>query len=883
MRFEAAAAIAVALSLLIAGGPVRAEGVFVPVPSRIDHVYDAARDVLYISSGGRLVRYELATGTFLAPLEIGTTLYGMDLSPDGEKLVVADATFAGVRIVDLETLDVENVEFTRASGEGGTFTAAYGADGSILTTSTFNGSGWVPLRRHVPSTGVTTELTTITQNTMLAPSADRSVIGFAESNISDGRFGRYRVSDGDIIRKQWYEDGTGWFNYEMGASRDGQQYAIPTYGGTYLTDAAMGKHAQVIGVYASGHPIGAAYHPSQDLVYFPWATTSQVRVYDTQTLAQVDTYEFESAFDHPGNHAFQEGRAKVSRDGKLLFVTVDGGVRYVSLAARAPATLTATAGDGAVTLEWSARAGATGYRIYQSTTPNSAPGMPVATGVPGTSLTLESLDNGTTYYFRVATESAAGVSTPSGEASATPVAAPTAPVTGLQATAGNARVDLSWTALAGASSYIVYRGTSSGDATPVATGVTGTTYAAQSLVNGTTYYFQVAGMNSSGTGPRSSEVAATPFPPPAAPTLQAAVPGDRAVTVSWSAAEGATSYNLYVATSADYPSATPSRSNIAGTSFTFSGLANGVTYYFKVAAVNAAGVGAKSNELSATPTPMTHVALWLSHSTVAAGQSATLNWVASNATACTATGAWNGSPSFSGSQTLALAAGSYTFTLGCEGANGTDEESATLTVTPAAPIVAIGLDDTAIDAGEGATLTWSSTSAESCTASDAWSGDRATAGSLVVQPAVAGSYTYTLTCGNDDGETTQSVTLSVSDPAGPTLTMSLAPATVTLGSAAILSWDSTGATECMADDAWSGAKPVTSSVAVQPTAVGGYTYSLTCTGPGGTTARSVALIVNSAPVPVDPDDGGGGGGGGGLGFGTLLGLALLGSRRRRAV
>jgi uncharacterized repeat protein (TIGR03803 family) len=51
-----------------------------------------------------------------------------------------------------------------------------------------------------------------------------------------------------------------------------------------------------------------------------------------------------------------------------------------------------------------------------------------------------------------------------------------------------------------------------------------------------------------------------------------------------------------------------------------------------------------------------------------------------------------------------------------------------------------------ITAGQHAKLAWTSTDTTDCTASGAWSGPQATAGSLIVAPAVAGTYAYTLTC-----------------------------------------------------------------------------------------------------------------------------------------
>jgi hypothetical protein len=69
---------------------------------------------------------------------------------------------------------------------------------------------------------------------------------------------------------------------------------------------------------------------------------------------------------------------------------------------------------------------------------------------------------------------------------------------------------LSWNAVAGASSYNVYRGTSPGGegATPLATGVTGRSFVDNHATPGTTYYYQVSAVNLGGEGPRSSEQAA---------------------------------------------------------------------------------------------------------------------------------------------------------------------------------------------------------------------------------------------------------------------------------------------------------------------------------------------------------------------------------------
>src|SRR5688572_28726374 len=76
--------------LLTSTNHAQAVGTLIPAPSRFDMVHDSNRDVLYITSGGSILRYHLGSNTFLPPLETGGNLGGIDISPDGNTLVVAD-------------------------------------------------------------------------------------------------------------------------------------------------------------------------------------------------------------------------------------------------------------------------------------------------------------------------------------------------------------------------------------------------------------------------------------------------------------------------------------------------------------------------------------------------------------------------------------------------------------------------------------------------------------------------------------------------------------------------------------------------------------------------------------------------------------------------
>jgi hypothetical protein len=83
---------------------------------------------------------------------------------------------------------------------------------------------------------------------------------------------------------------------------------------------------------------------------------------------------------------------------------------------------------------------------------------------------------------------------------------------GLTATASNNQVTLSWTAGSGATNYNLYRAAESGYESaiaPVVTGITNTSYTDTNLNSGTTYYYQVVAVNSSGPSGFSPEAHAT--------------------------------------------------------------------------------------------------------------------------------------------------------------------------------------------------------------------------------------------------------------------------------------------------------------------------------------------------------------------------------------
>ena len=270
--------------------------------------------------------------------------------------------------------------------------------------------------------------------------------------------------------------------------------------------------------------------------------------------------------------------------------------------------ITAAPGNNTVTVSW-ARARDNGSAIskYTAVAWNAATegGISASCFTSSTTCTITGLGDTTTYYITVDAENEAGVggrNNPriSVRTGSTPPSAPTIS----DVTAGDKQVTVAWTAGDAGTSpitdYVVQYSTDGTSFETFSDSVsTSTTTTVTGLINYQEYFFRVLAVSSHGAGSTSSasEAVQPAGIVPDAPTITVVTPGSQQVSLDWTAgaanSDPITDYIVeYSANSGEFVVFTD---GVSVTSrVTVTGLFNGVSYRFRVAAVSRAGQSAYS-------------------------------------------------------------------------------------------------------------------------------------------------------------------------------------------------------------------------------------------------------------------------------------------------
>jgi sugar lactone lactonase YvrE len=308
----------------------------IPLPTRRDHVFDRTRDRLYITTNkGTVERYDFRANAWLAPLKVGNSLNGVDITPDGSALYVAENQRSGVqgflRKVNLNTGAVTNLPYNLQIIESGSWDVAIGANGKGMMSTRWEGSGTVPFREINLATDTLTQRSDagstfgkINQNTHIHRSSDRSLFFMTEPNSSAGPIFTYNgTTDTFPNRSQTntFHDGT-----LSAVSRNGALIALEEFG---VGISIRNPNLTQITTLNNNFDGGLAFDPTKDILYAVNSTTDQIIAFNTNTWTQL--FSLNIGENVPSSTPFDSGVMSVSNDGKLLFLSTPSGVRILSL------------------------------------------------------------------------------------------------------------------------------------------------------------------------------------------------------------------------------------------------------------------------------------------------------------------------------------------------------------------------------------------------------------------------------------------------------------------------------------------------------------------------------------------------------------------------
>ncbi|MCP3937963.1 MAG: hypothetical protein GY708_21655, partial [Actinomycetia bacterium] len=261
---------------------------------------------------------------------------------------------------------------------------------------------------------------------------------------------------------------------------------------------------------------------------------------------------------------------------------------------------------------------------------------------------------------------------------------------------------------------------------------------------------------------------------------------------------------------------------------------------------NGPGNAADISSVTVTVGPAPTALLTSNFSAIPLGGTVQLNWTSENATSCTSADFSTGGNVGGVANVTPLAQGDTPYTLTCDAPGGATAQSVFI-VSVGPPVSATISEEFSFIASGGASdLTWSSTSANSCSG-NIFSTGTATAGTINVAPTVTS--TYTLTCVGDGGAVgSHSTTIVV----GPAVTASIiaTPTFIALGGTSTLSWvGAGGATSCDDDLQFVTGGALVGTDAVIPSV--NTTYTLTCHGAGNAIETAQVTVDVGPPVVVD--------------------------------
>ena len=302
---------------------------------------------------------------------------------------------------------------------------------------------------------------------------------------------------------------------------------------------------------------------------------------------------------------------------------------------------------------------------------------------------------------------------------------------------------------------------------------------------------------------------------------------------------------------------------------TVSGLSPCTTYHYRAVAQNSAGT-AYGDDKTFTTTCGPTVDLKANGSdgpvNVAFGNQVNLSWTSNTANTCTASVDWSGSKAVSGSETIYNLTSSKTFTLTCTGNAGSVSDSVTVNVGSLSLSVSLSsspssgcvpLNSVDLTGSVSGNTSGNITYFFDCTNDGTWekiitTSSRSYTAYDTCNFGSTGNYTAKVkieTQGVSAENTANINVLSCQSPVSVDLKINSYDGSITLpyNSIATLTWTSNNANYCAASGDWSGSKAISGSESTG-NLTSSKSYSITCTGSGGSNTDTVTASITSAGI-----------------------------------
>jgi len=247
----------------------------------------------------------------VAEIPVGSQPSGLDLTPDGKKLYVANTGGDNVSVVDTVTrTELRRVAIPSGFMSDRPVSVAIGNAGKAIVTTTFAGSGYGGEVYALDlTTDATTPITSSTEATYVEASGDRSRITEIVGDDSGGTVCIYTATTSN-----WTCNNTSGFLRSVSVNGDGTKSLIDA--------RVVNSIGAVIGTISGNPSFGVAINAAGTKGY--WVQNSTVDVLNTTN------YTVSGSTPLPDAVGSATGRADLTNDGTKLVVITGTGLSIVA-------------------------------------------------------------------------------------------------------------------------------------------------------------------------------------------------------------------------------------------------------------------------------------------------------------------------------------------------------------------------------------------------------------------------------------------------------------------------------------------------------------------------------------------------------------------------